>query len=104
MKLMMLLLCALVLSVPAFAGLVVNGTMDSNCANWTFTNTDSFTCAPTGGNPDGRLILNNGPTPHGSHPQASQVILGLEIGKSYRITWDASSNYNCCNPVGADEA
>jgi hypothetical protein len=103
MKLMMLL-CVLVLSAPAFAGLVVNGTMDSNCANWSFTNTDGFTCATTGGNPGGRLILNNGPTPPNAPPQASQSILGLEIGKSYLITWDASSHYNCCNPSSANPA
>jgi hypothetical protein len=93
---MKLLLCLVFVlaGVPAFAGLVTNGTFDSGCAGWSLSNTDGFTCSSTGGNPDSRLILNNGP---GIEPSASQAIAGLILGGLYRITLDASSNYNCCN-------
>jgi hypothetical protein len=85
-----LILCA----SPAFAGLVTNGTMDADCANWTFAQNDGFFCSATGGNPDGRMILNNG---NGPVPQASQSISGLLVGGLYQITLDVASNYNCCN-------
>jgi hypothetical protein len=80
---------------PVFAtGLVTNGTFDGNCAGWTTSFDDGFTCSATEGNPGFALILNNGPGPV---PQATQTILGLQVGDLYEITLDAKTHYNCCN-------
>jgi hypothetical protein len=87
-------LALLLFAMPAFAGLVVNGTFDSNCAGWALAQTDGFTCSSTEGNPGFALVLNNGPGPV---PQASQSIAGLQIGDIYQITIDGKTHYNCCN-------
>jgi hypothetical protein len=96
---MKVLLCllSLVFITPAFGGLITNGTFDSNCAGWALAQTDGFTCSATEGNPGSALVLNNGPGPV---PQASQTVAGLVLGSLYRITLDAKSHYDCCDPVG----
>jgi len=86
--------------VPASAALVTNGSFDSNCAGWTFANTDGFTCATgTGpasqpGNPSPFAILNNAPGPV---PQMTQSIAGLTVGASYTLAWQMQSAYRCCS-------
>jgi hypothetical protein len=87
--------------VPASATpLVTNGGFDSNCAGWTFTNTDSFTCAnttgPAGqtGNPSPFAVLNNAP---GVVPEMTQTIGGLAVGTSYTLAWQMQSAYRCCS-------
>lgn len=89
-----LMVLFLLTSASAFANMVTNGTFTSNCSGWALTNADGFNCSTTGGNPGGRLILNSGP---GVVISASQAISGLVINTAYRISFDASSHYNCCN-------
>jgi hypothetical protein len=92
MKLILFLACILCVN-PAFAGLVTNGTFDSNCAGWNFAGFANF-CDTTGGNPTPALVLNDSPGPV---PLGSQLIAGLVLGTSYQITLDAQTFFNCCN-------
>ena len=87
--------------VPASATpLVTNGGFDSSCADWTFANTDGFTCATTTGpagqpgDPSPFAILNNSP---GIIPQVTQTIAWLTNGTSYTLAWEMQSAYRCCS-------
>jgi hypothetical protein len=84
----------LLMAMPAFGGLVVNGAFNNNCANWTVTLTVGPTCSSTDGNPGFALILNNVAN---VVPQATQTIAGLQIGDLYQITIDGKTSFNCCN-------
>ena len=88
-----LFLACVLSATPAFAGLVTNGTFDSNCANWAFGGFVNF-CDTGAGNPAPALVLNDGPGPV---PLASQTIAGLVVGSLYEITLDAKTFFNCCN-------
>ena len=95
-------LVLLLFAMPAFGGLVVNGTFEAGCTtNWTITQDDGGNCSSTEGNPNFALILNNGPGPV---PQAAQTIAGLVVGQNYQITIDGKTHYNCCNPPGTPGA
>jgi hypothetical protein len=83
----------LLLAVPAFAGLVTNGTFDNGCAGWYYGGYTNF-CDTSSGNPNPALVLNDSP---GAVPQATQSISGLTFGQQYTITLDARTWYNCCN-------
>src|SRR5947209_8038296 len=45
MKFASFVLAIIPVGLASGTSLVTNGTFDSNCANWTFANTDSLTCA-----------------------------------------------------------
>jgi hypothetical protein len=87
------LLLTLAISPVFAANLVVNGTFDSNCANWSFGGFTNF-CDTTTGNPGSALVVNDAP---GVVPFATQVISGLTTGLAYTISLDAKTWFNCCN-------
>jgi hypothetical protein len=73
--------------------LVVNGAFDTSATAWTVSNVDgSGGWFASGGNPGGYFILNDSPGP--ADPTISQTIVGLEVGRRYRVSGQYRSEYS----------
>lgn len=81
--------------------LVLNGSFDSGTIGWSFSNIDGAGgWRPSGGQPDGYFILNDGGSPS-TDPAIEQVVEGLQVGAVYRLRGRYKAESSASSPVGA---
>jgi hypothetical protein len=82
----MLCAVAVVLSIPAGANLIVNGTFEGGINGWTYYNIDGAGGLRNDGNPGWAFVLNdNGQS---ADPTLYQTVSSLSIGQTYILTGD----------------